>query len=61
VEGEKILMSQRQLQRWHVMGLVEGVEITLEKAEEKISAWMTGKGAQKKLSAPPPEGALKLR
>jgi hypothetical protein len=43
------------------MGLVEGVEITLEKAEEKISAWMTGKGAQKKLSAPPPEGALKLR
>jgi len=29
MEGEKILMSQRQLQRWHVMGLVEGGKITL--------------------------------
>jgi len=24
MEGEKVLLSQRQLQRWHVMGLVEG-------------------------------------
>jgi hypothetical protein len=24
MEEERILMSQRQLQRWHVMGLVEG-------------------------------------
>jgi len=29
MEGEKILMSQRQLQRWHLMGLVEGGKITL--------------------------------
>jgi hypothetical protein len=43
------------------MGLVEGVEITLEKAEEKISAWMTGGARQKKLGAPPFEGAPKLQ
>ncbi len=36
MEGEKILMSQRQLQRWHVMGLVEGGKITLKEAGEKI-------------------------
>ncbi len=29
-------MSQRQLQRWHVMGLVEGGKITLKEAAEKI-------------------------
>ena len=36
MEGEKILMSQRQLQRWHVMGLVEGGKITLGEAGKKI-------------------------
>ena len=36
MEGEKILMSQRQLQRWHVMGLVEGGKITLGEAAKKI-------------------------
>ena len=36
MEGEKILMSQRQLQRWHVMGLVEVGKITLKEAGEKI-------------------------
>jgi transposase len=36
MEGEKILMSQRQLQRWHLMGLVEGGKITLKEAREKI-------------------------
>jgi transposase len=34
--GEKILMSQRQLQRWKVMGLVEGGKITLKEATEKM-------------------------
>jgi len=29
-------MSQRQLQRWHVIGLVEGGKITLKEAGEKI-------------------------
>jgi len=29
MEGEKILMSQGQLQRWHVTGLVEGGGITM--------------------------------
>jgi transposase len=36
MKGEKILMSQRQLQRWHLMGLVEGGKITLKEANEKI-------------------------
>jgi molybdenum-dependent DNA-binding transcriptional regulator ModE len=33
MEGDKILMSQRQLQRWHLMVLVEG---TLKEAGEKL-------------------------
>ncbi len=36
MEGEKILMSQRQLQRWHVMGLVEEGKITLKEAGGEI-------------------------
>jgi transposase len=36
MEGDKILMSQRQLQRWHLMGLVEGGKITLKEATEKL-------------------------
>ena len=31
MEGEKIFMSQRQLQRFEVMGLVEAGKITLMK------------------------------
>jgi transposase len=36
MEGEKILMSQRQLQRYQVMGLVEAGKITLKEAADKI-------------------------
>ncbi len=36
METEKILMGQKQLQRWHVMGLVEGGKITLGEAAKKI-------------------------
>jgi transposase len=36
METEKILMGQRQLQRWHVMKLVEVGKITLKEASEKI-------------------------
>ena len=36
MEGEKILMSQRQLQRLEVMGLVEAGKITLKEGAEKI-------------------------
>ena len=36
MEGEKILMSQRQLQRLEVMGLVEAGKITLKEGAEEI-------------------------
>jgi len=36
MEGEKILMSQKQLQRLEVMGLVEAGKITLKEGAEKI-------------------------
>jgi transposase len=36
MEGEKIYMSQRQLQRLEVMGLVEAGKITLKEGAEKI-------------------------
>jgi transposase len=36
MEGEKILMGQRQLQRWHLMEMVEVGKITLKEAGEKI-------------------------
>ena len=36
MEGEKILLSQRQLQRWHLMKMVEVGKITLKEAVEKI-------------------------
>jgi hypothetical protein len=36
MEGDKILMSQRQLQRWHLMVLVEGGKTTLKEAGEKL-------------------------
>jgi len=35
MEEERIPMSQRQLQRWHVMGLVEGGKITLKEVGER--------------------------
>jgi len=38
-EGDKILMSQRQLQRWHLMGLVELGKITLKEEEKKIDVF----------------------
>jgi transposase len=36
MEQEKILMGQKQLQRWHLMKMVEGGKITLKEAGEKI-------------------------
>jgi len=36
MEGEKILLSQRQLQRWHLIKMVEVGKITLREAGEKI-------------------------
>jgi hypothetical protein len=36
MEGEKILMSQRQLQRLEVMGSVEAGKITLKEGSEKM-------------------------
>ena len=36
MEGDKILMSQRQLQKWHLMGLVEGAKVTLKEEGKKI-------------------------
>jgi transposase len=36
MEGEKLFMSERQLQKWRVMGLVEVGKITLKEAGEKI-------------------------
>jgi predicted HTH domain antitoxin len=36
MEGEKIFMSQRQLQRWVVIDLVEAGKITLKEGAEKI-------------------------
>jgi predicted DNA-binding protein (UPF0251 family) len=36
MKGEKILMSQKQLQRFRVVGLVESGRITLEEAAVKI-------------------------
>jgi hypothetical protein len=36
MEQEKILMGQRQLQRWHVMKMFEGGKITLKETSEKI-------------------------
>jgi transposase len=36
MEQEKILMGQRQLQRWHVMKMVEVGKITLKEGSEKI-------------------------
>ncbi len=36
MKGDKILMSQRQLQRYRVMSLVEAGKITLKEAAEKI-------------------------
>ncbi len=44
MEGEKILMSQKQLQRFRVVGLVESGRITLEEAAVKIgvSPWTFG-------------------
>ena len=36
METEKILMGQRQLQRWHVMKMVEVGKITLKETSEKI-------------------------
>jgi hypothetical protein len=36
LEGEKILLSQRQLQRWHLMKMPEVGKIALREAEQKI-------------------------
>ncbi len=36
MERDKVVMSQKQLHRWHVMGLVQEGKITLKEAAEKI-------------------------
>ena len=36
METEKILMGQKQLQRWHLMEMVKGRKITLKEAGEKM-------------------------
>ena len=36
MEGEKLLVTQRQLHKWRIMGLVEVGKITLKEASEKI-------------------------
>jgi hypothetical protein len=36
MEQEKILMGQKQLQRWHLMKMVEVGKITLKEAGERI-------------------------
>src|SRR5512135_2049117 len=36
MEQEKILMGQKQLQRWHLMKMVEGGKITLKEAGKRI-------------------------
>ena len=36
MEGEKLLVTQRQLHKWRIMGLVEVGKITLKEAGEKI-------------------------
>jgi hypothetical protein len=35
-EGEKLLVTQRQLHKWRIMGLVEVGKITLKEAAEEI-------------------------
>jgi hypothetical protein len=35
MKGKKLILSQRQLQRWHLMKMVEVGKITLKEAEEK--------------------------
>jgi hypothetical protein len=42
MEGEKILMSQRQLQRLEVMGLVEAAKITLKEGRKRLEC-LTGR------------------
>jgi hypothetical protein len=36
METEKILVGQKQLQRWHLIKMVEGRKITLREAGEKM-------------------------
>jgi hypothetical protein len=42
MEGEKIFMSQRQLQRLEVMGLVEVGRMKLKEAAERSPSWEYG-------------------
>ena len=39
MEQEKILMGQKQLQRWHLMKMVEVGKITLKEASERIGVF----------------------
>ena len=41
MEEDKILIGQGQLQRCHLMGLVEGGKITLKETDEKIDVSYT--------------------
>jgi len=42
MEGEKALLSQRQLQTWHLMRMVEGEKITLKEAGNLTKCFVSG-------------------
>jgi hypothetical protein len=46
METEKILMGQKQLQRWHLMKMVEVGKITLKEASERIGVSYTSPQAR---------------
>ena len=46
MEGEKIFMSQRRLQRLGVMGLVEVGKMKLKEAAERSPSWEYGEGVE---------------
>jgi transposase len=59
MDRDKIVMSQRQLQRWHVMGLVEAGKITLKEAREKIGvSYRQAKRMRKAVRVRGPKGVI---
>ena len=59
MDRDKIVMSQRQLQRWHVMGLVEAGKITLKEAGEKIGvSYRQAKRVRKAVRLRGPKGVI---
>src|SRR5512139_3974598 len=59
MDRDRIVMSQRQLQRWHVMGLVEAGKITLKEAGEKIGvSYRQAKRIRKAVRLRGPRGVI---